>query len=137
MTSQFVEYADVDRPGVKLVSAKQIKVFLEDTSVSIVLYGLVHAISPSLITRAPRFRLDVTLGTSSAADAIEYLSISPSQKDYPFQSRVTHPDDLKTCVAKSLDQINEFPLKQMQGCIHFFVPKKCSQHILALNLEIE
>jgi hypothetical protein len=136
MTSQFVEYADVDRPCVKLVSCKQIRVFLTDTSIGIVLYSLVHAISPNLITKAPQFRLSVTLGTSNASDSMEYLSISPSQKDYPFGSYITYPDDIKETVAKSLDQVDTFPIKQMQGSMYFHIAKKGSQRIMATCLEI-
>lgn len=136
MNSQFSEYADIGRPATKLVSAKQIQVFLTDMNFGVVLYALIHAISPSHVTRPPQFQLKVTLGSSNPAEARTYLKVGPSQRDFAFRTKVTYPDNTEQVVARSLDQSGIFPVKMMEGDIYFEVPKTAAQRVLSCVLEI-
>ena len=133
---QFVEYADVERPGVKLVSAKQVQLFPTDRSFGILLYVLVHAISPSLIKTPPTFQLSVTLGSSNQAEGISYLKVSPSQRDFPFVTKATLPDGSEQKVALSIDKTSLYPAKDIEGHIYFHVSKTPTQRIFATSLGI-
>lgn len=136
MTSQFVEYADVERPGIKLVSAKQVQLFPTDTSIGVMLYALIHATSPSLIETSPQFQLVVTLGSTNQAEGITRLKIGPSQRDYPFTTTITYPDGTEQTVGLSLDQNSIFPLQEMEGYLYFQIPKTATQRIFASSLRL-
>lgn len=135
-TSQFIEYADVERPGVKLVSAKQVQAFPADTSFGVLFYVLVHATSPSLIETAPVFQLSVTLGSTSQAEGISYVKSNPSQRDYPFVTKITYPDGSEQVVARSLDKSSVYPVKEMEGHLYFQITKTPNQRIFASSLNI-
>lgn len=136
MCSQFVEYADVERPGVKLVSAKQVQIFPTDTSFGIVLYALIHAIAPSMITTPPQFQMKVTLGSTNPAEGRSHIRVSPSKCDYAFQTRITYPDGTEQDIGRSLDQSGIYPVKSMEGDIYFQITKTPTQRVLAANMEI-
>jgi hypothetical protein len=148
--AQFVEYADTQRPGIKLVSAKQVQTFLTDTSHGVTFYVVVHAISPSKILITPRFRCNFSLGTSSATDGFIFPVVFPSQgptpipkpgqqpihPEYPFTSKLTNPDGSFVVVPKSIDQNSVSPLVTLEGTIYFEVPKTKAQRVFAQEVEI-
>ena len=136
MPAQFAEYADVERPGVKLVTAKQVQLFPTDTSIGILLYILVHATSPSLVESPPTFQLNVTLGSSNQAEGIRYLKVAPSQRDFPFVTKVTYPDGTEQVTALSVDKSALYPAKAVEGHIHFQIAKTATQRIFATSLNI-
>lgn len=145
----FVEYADTERPGIKLVSSKQVKVFLSDTTHGVVFFVTIHAISPSRITTNPYFRCKFSLGTNNAADGITFPIALPLQgpitgkdlagaplREYNFVSQLTYVDDSTATVTKSVDTNSIFPLKTLQGTIYFEVTKTKEQRVFSQEVEI-
>lgn len=136
MSFQFCEYADVERPGTKLVSAKMVQVSPADTTWGVLFYAVVCAISPSLITKPPRLQLRVTLGSTNPTEGREHLRIAPSRGDHALQSFIIRSDGVEEVIGRSLDQIDMYPLKSMEGDIYFRVSKTPTQRILASFIEI-
>lgn len=152
---QFIEYADTERPGIKLVSAKQVQVFLSDTTYGVVFFVTIHAVSPSLIITNPRLRCKFALGTSSPADGLSFPTTTPlqgpvvakvvrtvngqpqtvSQREYNFTSELTYPDGTSVTVPKSVDTNDVLPLKTLQGTIYFEVAKTKTQRVFSQEVE--
>lgn len=133
---ELVEYADVERPGVKLVSMKQVQIFQTDTTFGIVFYIMVHATRPNQIKTPPQFQVSITLGSSNPALGLQYVKAFPSQRDFSFVSKVTYPDGTEQVIAKSIDQTSVFPLIDIEGHIHFQVPKTMGQRVFAMNVDL-
>lgn len=148
--SQFVEYADVERPGIKLVSSKQVKTFLTDTSYGVVFYVVVHAISPNKILTTPRFRCKFALGTNNATDGFVFPIVTPLQgpvtstdptsgvrnREYPFISSLTYPDGSTATVPISVDRNSVSPLQTLEGTIYFEIPKTKAQRPFSQEIQI-
>lgn len=135
---QFVEFADTERPGIKLVSSKQVANFITDTSYGVVLYVVVCATSPNLIESNPQFFCDFSLGSSVSAEGIQFKTIAPSQKaDYTFITKTTTDEGTSMTVARSIDQNSVFPVKILEGTIYFQVTKLSTQRPFSQSLRIQ
>jgi hypothetical protein len=148
--SQFVEYADMDRPGLKIVSCKQVQVYLNDNSYGVVFYIVVHAISPNRILNTPRFRCRFALGTNIGAEGFVFPNVLPVQgpvtavdrntgfvsREYPFLSYLTKDDGSTMTILSSVDRVNIFPLQTLEGTIYFEVTKTKAQRVFNQVVEI-
>ena len=136
MATQFVEYADVERPGVKLVSVKQVQLFPNDTSFGVLLYVVIHATSPNLIETPPQIQMSITLGSTDPREGIKYIKVMPSRIDYPLVTKITRPDGTEVVINSSVDRNSVYPLKDIEGHIYFQVAKIKTQRIFASNLNL-
>jgi hypothetical protein len=135
MTHKSVEYVGVESSGVRLVSAKQVTVFPTGTTFGILFYALVHGTSV-LIETPPIFQFSATVGSPNQAQTATTQKVPPSQRDYPFFSKVTLPDGTEQTIPKSLDQAGIYPVIDMEGYIYFQVAVTDGQKILGAKVEL-
>ena len=139
MTAQFVEYADVHRPGVHLVSVHEIDQFLTDTSVGFLFNACIQAIEPSRIENMPSIRMKYTLHSTNQAEGTVRSSVDASVKaDYPVSGFYIDNQDEHQTFNKFIHLFDIFDTKPklVESQLFFTVSKKASQFISNKIVEI-
>lgn len=132
---QFVEYISVDSPGTKLVSFREdpSQIFLRDNVYGIVFYVAIQGINPSRIEVAPRFKLDLTLLSTSASEGIVKHTLTPKPRsdllvvDVIFNGHVIKEDGTRVAFNKPLEQLDILPAMWVEGHLYFEVAKAKNQ----------
>jgi hypothetical protein len=121
----------------RLVSYHEHKQFITDTSYGILLYVSIVSIPPSFIETKLNFKLSVSFLTTDLSDGIDTKVILPSKpNDIPIISKITLSDGTTNILTKTINQLDIFPIKHIEGHLYFETNKTAKQFPTTHKLEI-